>query len=63
MTCQYRDPNGGEPCPNDATRALGVYYPERERQVVTRYCGEHADAMEAEIAGDPNRQLVTNREW
>ena len=63
MTCQYRDPNGGDACQEAATRALSVYYPERERQVVTRYCAAHAEAMEAELADDPNRQLVSNQEW
>ena len=63
MTCQYRDPNGGEPCTADATRIFSVYYPERERQVVTRYCTAHADAMAAELDDDPTRQLVSNQEW
>lgn len=62
MTCQYNDPDGGR-CSAEATRVFSVYYPERQRQVVNRYCAEHADAMEAEIADDPNRQLVSNQEW
>lgn len=61
MSCQFQDPNGGQ-CSSEATRVLSIYYPERERQVVNRYCAEHADEMAAEIDGDPNRQLVSNAE-
>ncbi|AXR81909.1 hypothetical protein AArcMg_1902 [Natrarchaeobaculum sulfurireducens] len=63
MTCQYQAPNSGETCANEATRVFSIYYPERQRQVVNRYCAGHADAMEAEIEDDPNRQLVSNQEW
>lgn len=63
MTCQYRAPGGGSACANEATRVFSVYYPERQRQVVNRYCADHAEEMEAEIEDDPNRQLVSNQEW
>lgn len=62
MTCQFRDPASGDPCGSDATRVVAIYYPERERQVVNRYCDEHADVMVAELEGDPNRQLVSDYE-
>ncbi|MHC3437388.1 hypothetical protein ACYJ1Y_04620 [Natrialbaceae archaeon A-gly3] len=60
MSCQHRDPESGEPCENEATRIFSVYYPERGKQVVNRYCADHAAQMEAQIADDPNRQLVSN---
>ena len=63
MSCQYNDPDSGQRCSSEATRALSIYYPERERQIVNRYCADHAEEMEAEIDGDPNRQLVANQEW